>query len=311
MNNYILVTGANGFLGKNVMNILPEQEKLKILAPSSRELDLTSHVSVDEYFKIFRPKVVLHMAATCGGIKANKTNPAIFIQDNLKMSVNLFDAIDKYNTEYYYGLGSVCSYPVDCPAPFKEDDMWLGRPERTNEPYGQAKRIQYIQFEAFKKQFGLKGAFLVPVNLFGLFDHFDLENSHVIPALIRKFVEAKESNKEYVEVWGTGNITREFLYAEDAAEAIVKAVTTRLDYIEPINIGTGKEISIIDLANLISNLTGYQGQIKLMNNFEMNGQPRRVLDVSRAKFVLDFTAKTSLEEGLNKTIQWYIRNKTL
>lgn len=330
----ILVTGASSFLGHHVLPLLkqyatavaPEipsggrgiklQPRFEILAPSSKELDLLNRDDVVRYVRTHKPDTILHMAALCGGIGANKKRPGEFILDNTKMAINLFDAISEANhwpngingrfrdvVTHFYGLGSVCGYPKHCPVPFTEDNIWNGYPEENNAPYGTAKRHLMVMQDAYRKQFGLKGAHLVPVNLFGSYDHFDFENSHVIPALIRKFIDAKNNRDVSVEVWGNG--TREFLYAGDCAEAIVKAVTTQLDYDKPINIGTGHDISIRDLAYLIKEVVGFDGEIEFTGEVSVNGQPKRCLDVSRAKEVLGFTAETTLKEGLKKMVSWY------
>jgi nucleoside-diphosphate-sugar epimerase len=248
------------------------------------------------------------MAAICGGIGANASSPADFTFLNTKMAINIFEMIRKYNIKYYYGLGSICSYPGDCPVPFKEDDMFNGFPEETNSGYGISKRMQYMLFKTHRKQYGLKGAFLVPVNLYGRHDHFDLKNSHVIPALINKFVHAVENNEESVSCWGTGEVSREFLFAEDCANAILKTLVNKIDYSEPINLGTGKDISIKELANLIAKLTNFKGNIVFSREMS-DGQRKRLLNVQRAEKVLGWKAYTKFESGLNQTINWYIKNK--
>ncbi len=299
----ILVTGGNGFLGKHI------KEKFKntpfnILYPTSKEVDLLRLDAVMDLFDKERPDIVLHMAAVCGGIGANQKAPADFIHLNSKMSVNIFDAVLKYSTEYLYTLGSVCSYPKNCSTPFKEDDIWNGYPEETNAPYGTAKRLQMLMQQTFMQQYGLKGAHLIPVNLFGPMDNFDLDSSHVIPALIRKFHEAKITSASTVTCWGTGSATREFLYAPDAAEAITGAVLSGFSSELPINLGTGTEISIKDLAHEIADIIGYTGKI-IWDTSKPDGQPKRMLDVSRAEKLLGFKASTKLKDGLKKTIDWY------
>lgn len=303
----ILVTGASSFLGKNLMPILQSSTEERILTPSSKQLDLLNESSVRDYFDQWRPNVILHMAAVCGGIGANSRSPADFTHLNTQMAINVFEMIRKYQIKYYYGLGSVCMYPSETPVPFKEDDMFNGFPEETNAGYGLSKRMQYMLFKTHKQQYGLKGAFLVPVNMMGLHDHFDLENSHVIPALINKFVDAVENNKSEVLCWGTGEATREFLFAEDCAKAITKCLINKIDYSEPINLGTGKDISIKDLAYLIAKLTNFKGEI-IFNRAVSDGQMKRMLDVSRAKKVLNWEAKTDLESALKQTIKWYKEN---
>jgi len=322
----LLITGSSGFLGKHVMqaiyknaaklsdSLLAQGEPIdksfgsnssSILTPSSNQLDLTSQSSVINYFDKNRPNIVLHMAAYCGGIGLNKKCPADLTHVNLKMAINLFDAIYKYPPDYVYTLGSVCSYPEHCPVPFKEDDIWCGYPESTNAGYGLAKKMLFMLQKEYRKQYGLKGAHLVPVNMYGPHDHTDLENSHVIPALINKFHSAVKEDKPTVECWGTGEATREFLYAGDAAQAIVKAITTGLDYPEPINLGTGRDISIKNLAHLIANLTNYKGKVVFTGEVS-DGQPKRRLDVSRAEDLLSWKAETPFTDGLVKTIQWYV-----
>lgn len=341
----ILVTGASSFLGHHVLPRLRETENFRVLAPTSKTLNLLDRLQVIDYIARSKPDIILHMAAKCGGIGANKNAPAQFIHDNLIMASNLFEAIRAVNqwgvarkptptgrgrlpapipvVTHFYGLGSVCSYPKFCPVPFKEADLWNGYPEETNAPYGTAKRTLLVMQQAFRQQFGLKGAHFVPVNLFGQHDHFDLQNSHVIPALINKFVEAK---KQYlhdsqeaavspntcpdviptVEIWGDGTPTREFLYAGDCAEAIVKAIVEEFDYADPINLGTGHDISIYELAQLIREVVDAPCDLKFTGEVSVNGQPKRRLDVSRAKNVLGFEAKTALREGLKKTVDWYL-----
>lgn len=302
----LLITGSSSFLGQHVTPLLTNQE---LLTPRSSELNLLNSSEVLSYIKENKPDTILHMAALCGGIGANKDRPGDFILENTKMAINLFDAIKETNTvSYFYGLGSVCMYPKYCPVPFKEEDIWNGYPEETNAPYGIAKRHLLVMQDAFRKQYGLKGAHLVPVNLFGIQDHFDLKNSHVIPALINKFVNAKRNNLKTVEVWGDGSPTREFLFVKDCAKAIVKAVIEKLDYSEPINIGTGKDISIKDLASLIGELVDFDGEIKFTGEVSVNGQPKRKLNVSRMKEVLGMEAETELRDGLKETIDWYIAN---
>lgn len=319
MKKKILVTGASSFLGHHVMPLLNISPKFEILAPTSKELNLLDRDQVINYICNNKPDIILHMAALCGGIGANKAAPAEFAHDNLKMSVNLFDGIRKINkwgreyekqaeqpvVTHFYGLGTICSYPKNCPVPFKEEDMWNGFPEETNAPYGNAKRMMYVLQQSFRQQYGLKGAHLTPVNLFGEWDHFNLDSSHVMPALISKFITAKVNGDEFVEVWGDGTPTREFLYAGDCARAIVKAIIEDFDYSDPINIGTGIDISIKDLADLIKEVVHYEGRIKFTGDVSVNGQPKRRLDVSRARDVLGFTARTDLRTGLEKTVAWY------
>lgn len=302
----LLITGANGFLGEHVTKAIHQknQNEFEVLTPRSEELDMTSLNQVMSYFDDVTPHVVLHMAAFCGGIGLNKKQPADLTQINLKMGINLFDAVRMYKPDFVYTLGSVCAYPVNCPVPFKEDDIWSGASEETNVGYGFSKRALLMLQQQHKKQYGLKGAHLIPVNMYGAKDHFDLENSHVIPALINKFESAIERNEPVVECWGTGTATREFLYAQDAADAIAKAVFDELDTYDPINLGTGSDISIKDLAYLIAKLTGFKGKIVFTGEVS-DGQPKRRLDVSRALKLLNWKAKVGLKEGLEETINWY------
>lgn len=303
----VLITGGTGFLGKNLINKFPKE--VEIYAPNSGQVDLTDRTETLSAVGWFKPDVILHMAAVCGGILANKNSPADFLHKNLDMGSNIFTAAKKYNCNRVYTLGSVCAYPKHCPAPFKEENIWNGYPEETNAPYGFAKRSLLMLGQTYREQYGFTGAHLIPVNMYGEHDSFDLVNSHVIPALIRKFINAKEKGLYCVECWGSGEATREFLYAGDCAEAIVKAVMTNLDTDLPINLGMGKDITIKNLALLIKELTQYEGEI-LFNGQVSDGQPKRLLDVSRAQELLNWTATTSLKDGLIKTINWYQENKS-
>lgn len=309
----ILVTGGTGFLGKHVCEKFGEVRKQfpAVFVPSSKMLNLYSRDAIISRLKATNfgeNDIILHMAAVCGGILANKNSPADFLHKNVDMTSNIFHAAKEFGIKRVYTLGSVCAYPKFCPVPFKEDDLWNGYPEETNAPYGMSKRLQLLMGQTYRDQYGIGGAHLIPVNLYGENDHFNLINSHVIPALIRKFDNAIDKNLHHVECWGTGEATREFLYAGDAAEVIVKTVTTNFDSPLPINLGTGKDISIKDLAYLIKELTGFTGDI-IFNGAVSDGQPRRMLDVSRAREMLDWTAKTEFREGLRKTIDWYRANK--
>lgn len=300
----ILITGANGFLGKHIIPLL---NNIQIFIPSSSEFDLTNREQIiNSSIWKNHPDVILHMAALCGGILANKNSPADFLHKNADMASNIFYAAKEFGCTKIYTLGSVCAYPKFCPVPFKEDNLWNGYPEETNAPYGMAKRFLLMLQQTYREQFGFSGCHLIPVNLYGEYDHFNLTNSHVIPAMIRKFSDAIKNNSKYIECWGTGDATREFLYAGDAAIAIVKAITSNIDYPLPINLGTGKDISIRDLAYLIKKIFKYNGEI-IFNKDSSNGQPKRMLDVSRAKEILDWEAITNLENGLIKTINWFTK----
>lgn len=303
----LLITGATGFLGKHLLSRL-KATKIDLWAPSSKELDLTDSPNAMNGIWRFKPDIILHMAAVCGGILANQNSPADFLHKNVDMASTIFHAAKLNECKRVYTLGSVCAYPKFCPTPFKEDDIWNGYPEETNAPYGMAKRLQLLLSQTYRQQYDIGGAHLIPVNQYGEHDHFDLTTSHVIPALIRKFITAIDQHLPFVECWGSGEATREFLYAGDTAEALAKVILTGFDNELPINLGSGKEISIKDLASLIAALTKYQGEIVFNGNVS-DGQPKRLLDVSRAKKLLDWTANTTLLEGLNRTITWYQANK--
>jgi GDP-L-fucose synthase len=314
----LLITGGTGFLGKHIIEAANKTSlsSQDVWVPSSTKLNVENPECIWEIGE-YGPDIILHMAAKCGGILANKNSPADFIHDNVDMASNIFSAA-KMLTKIrktkgqpplkIYTLGSVCAYPKFCPTPFKEDDLWNGYPEETNAPYGIAKRVQLMLGQTYRQQYGIGGAHLIPVNMYGEHDHFDLVNSHVIPALIRKFDDAIVANSPTVECWGTGEATREFLYAGDCAEALVKAVINGFDTELPVNLGTGKDISIKELATLIGELSGYRGQIVFTGQVS-DGQPKRVLDVSRARRMLGWTAKTDLQAGLTRTIEWFRANK--
>lgn len=306
----LLVTGGTGFLGKHVVDQMKFAPPMDFVTPRSIDLDLTDRAATLKYFAAYRPTTILHMAALCGGILANKNSPADFLHKNVDMASNLYEAAKSVDCKNIYTLGSVCAYPKFCPTPFREDNLWDGYPEETNAPYGMAKRLLLMMSQTYRQQYDFTGAHLIPVNMYGEHDHFDLTNSHVIPALINKFVAAIENRTTYVECWGSGEATREFLYAGDCAEALVRAVSGGLDCVEPINLGTGQDILIRDLAELIKELTGFTGNI-VYNGAVSDGQPRRVLDVSRAKNnrTLQWKAKTKLRDGLVRTIDWYRKTK--
>jgi GDP-L-fucose synthase len=310
----ILLTGSSGFLGKTIVNsFIQHRSEFKksnfiLLTPSSADLNLLNHTSTMNYFFKAMPDVVIHLAARVGGIGLNKKCPADLTHLNLKMLVNLFDAIREFDTQYFYGAGTCCSYPENISLPFIETDIWQGESQETNRGYSESKKMMITEFNMHKKQYGLSGAILIPSNLFGPMDGFNLETSHVIPALIRKFYEAKLNNDPEVKCWGTGGASREFLYSVDASEAFIIAVTKQIDTDKPINIGTGKEITIKDLSHLIAKLVEYDGEIVYTGEVS-DGQPRRSLNVSRAKEVLGWEAKVELEDGLKETIKWYKDNR--
>lgn len=301
----VAVPGGAGFLGSQVCELLA-QHGCEPFVPSSSDYDLTSEVAMRQMFADARPDVVLNIAARAGGIGVNRANPGSFFYDNLIMGAMMIEHARRNSVAKFVQLGTVCSYPKFSPVPFKEDDLWNGYPEETNAPYGIAKKALLVQAQAYREQYGLNAIYLMPVNLYGPRDHFDLENSHVIPALIRKMIEAQESGST-VQLWGDGSASREFLYVEDCARAILLA-TALYDASDPVNVGAGFEITIRELAELIAELTGYQGGIE-WDPTKPNGQPRRCLDTARAREEFDFEAETGFREGLAATIAWFRENR--
>jgi len=299
----VTVTGGAGFLGSFVVAELQKRGATDIFVPRSRDYDLVEHDHVVRLLEDARPDIIIHLAAHVGGIGANRLHPAEFFYDNLMMGVQLMHEAWKHGVEKFVAIGTVCAYPKFTPVPFKEDDLWNGYPEETNAPYGLAKKMLLVQAQAYRQQYGFDAIYLLPVNLYGPRDNFDLESTHVIPALIRKMVEAQERGDDYVVLWGDGSPTREFLYVEDAAEGIVQAAE-KYNGPEPVNLGSGQEISIKDLAETIADLTGFQGKI-VWDTTKPNGQPRRALDVSRAKKYFGWQAHTSFPEGLERTVAWF------
>jgi len=297
------VSGGAGFLGTQVVKKLKEAGCKEIYAPRSKEYDLVNNENVRRLYLTLEPQVVIHLAAVVGGIGANRENPGVFFYDNLMMGAQLMEQGRLHNVEKFTAVGTICAYPKFTKVPFKEEDLWNGYPEETNAPYGLAKKMLLVQAQAYITQYNFNAIYLLPVNLYGPGDNFSPKSSHVIPAVIKKCFDAMNNREDRIIVWGTGNATREFLYVEDAAEAIVLA-TEKYNKPEPLNIGAGFEISIKDLANLIAKLTGFQGEID-WDTTKPDGQPRRCLDVSKAEIELGFKAKTSFEEGLRNTIEWY------
>lgn len=298
----VTVTGGAGFLGKFVVQQLMSKGAI-VSVPRSYSFDLRSKEEVKRMYKDFEPEVLINLAAVCGGIGANQKEPGKFLFDNLTMGLNVIEEARLQGVKKVVQLGTVCSYPKFCPVPFKEEDIWNGYPEETNAPYGLAKKMLLVQCQAYRQQYGLNSIYLVPVNLYGPGDNFDPETSHVIPALIRKCLEAKRSGAESITVWGTGIACREFLYVADCAEAIVKA-TEVYDEAYPVNIGTGSEISMRNLVTAVKEVTGYEGNV-VYDPTKPDGQPRRKLDISLAEKKFGFKASTDLLSGLRKTVEWY------
>lgn len=297
----ILITGANGFLGSHLVDQLRLFQPERIITPLHKEFDIREKNVCHQITK--NVDIVIHLAANVGGIGYNQEFPGTLFYDNLLMGVHLMEEARKNSVEKFVALGTICAYPKFTPVPFKEDELWNGYPEETNAPYGLAKKMLLVQAQAYRQQYNFNAIYLLPVNMYGPRDNFDPKSSHVIPALIRKFVDAKKANAKEVVVWGTGKATREFLYVEDAAKAILLA-TEKYESSEPVNIGAGFEISIKDLASKIAKIVGFQGTITF-DTSKPDGQPRRCLDVSRAEREFGFKAQTQFDEGLAKTVRWY------
>ena len=299
----VCVTGGAGFLGSFILAKLAARRAKDVFVPLIEEYDLVQPDVIKRMLAKARPDIVLHLAAHVGGIGANRAHPAEFFYDNLMMGVQLLHESWKMGIEKFVALGTVCSYPKFTPVPFREESLWDGYPEETNAPYGLAKKMLLVQSQAYRQQYGFNSIFLVPVNLFGPRDNFNLETSHVIPALIRKCLEARDRGESEVVVWGDGSPTREFLYAADAAEGILLAAE-RYNQSDPVNLGSGREISIRDLALTIARLTGFEGEF-VWDTTKPNGQPRRALDTTKAEALFGFRAQTQLEAGLRETVEWY------
>ena len=301
--NRFLVTGGAGFLGSHLVAHLKSRGAARIFIPRSAEYDLTKEEAIRRLLKASEPDIVIHLAAVVGGIGANRENPGRFFYDNLIMGVQLMEQARLWGVKKFVAVGTICCYPKMTPVPFKEESLWDGYPEETNAPYGLAKKMMLVQSQAYRQQYGFHSIFLLPVNLYGPGDNFDPRSSHVIPALIKKCLDAIHRQEKEIVVWGTGKATREFLYVEDAANAILLA-TERFDTPDPVNIGSGFEISIRDLAERIAELTGFKGRI-VWDPTKPDDQPRRMLDVSRAQQEFGFKAETLFWKGLEKTIAWY------
>jgi len=301
------VTGGAGFLGSFVVDKLQARGATEIFVPRKADYDLREKAAILDMLNDARPDIIIHLAAAVGGIGANRDHQAEFFYDNLTMGVHLLHEAWQAGVEKFVSIGTVCAYPKYTPVPFKEEDLWSGYPEETNAPYGLAKKMLLVQSQVYRQQYGYNSIFLLPVNLYGPRDNFDLASSHVIPALIRKCLEAKKRGAGHIVAWGDGSPTREFLYVEDAAEGILLA-SERLNSSEPVNLGSSHEISIKALMETIARLIGFKGEI-IWDTSKPNGQPRRKLDVSRAKQLFDFQSTMSFEEGLRRTIAWYRRSR--
>ena len=303
----VLVTGGGGFLGRHVVARLRDAGAGEVFVPRSTADDLRRESHIRRALDDSGATVIIHLAAVVGGIGANRDNPGRFFYDNAIMGIQLMEQARLAGVEKFVTIGTVCAYPKHTPVPFREDDLWNGYPEETNAPYGVAKKALLVQAQAYRQQYGVNSIHLIPVNLYGPWDNFDPGSSHVIPALIKKCVDARAAGDPAIEVWGTGAASREFLYVDDAAEGIVLGAA-RYDGAEPVNLGTGREITIRELVALIADLTGYTGEI-VWDASKPDGQPRRSLDTSRAREAFGFTATTSFEDGLRETIAWYEQHR--
>lgn len=303
----VLVTGGAGFLGSFVVEKLRERGCQAVIVSRSRDYDLRDRDAIIRLFREARPELVIHLAAIVGGIGANQAHPGRFFYDNAIMGIQLMEYARQFGVQKFVAVGTVCAYPKSTAVPFKEDDLWNGYPEETNAPYGLAKKMMLVQAQAYRAQYGFNAIYLLPVNLYGPRDNFDLESSHVIPAMIRKCAEAKATGAAEIILWGDGSPTREFLYVEDAAEAIFLAAE-HYNADQPVNLGSGEEISIRDLAQLITEEVGFKGRIT-WDTTKPNGQPRRCLDVSRAKELFGFHARRTFREGIRQTVAWYLAQR--
>ena len=303
----VVVTGGAGFLGRYLVKKLEERGCQHIFVPLREEYDLREKEAIVRMYEDAEPDIVIHLAAIVGGIGANRENPGSFFYDNAIMGIQLIEQARLHGVEKFVCIGTVCAYPKYTPVPFKEEDLWNGYPEETNAPYGLAKKMLLVQLQAYREQYGFKGIYLLPVNMYGPGDNFDLETSHVIPALIQRMSEAKEKGLESITVWGTGFASREFFYVEDAAEGILLAAE-HYDKPAPVNLGSGEEIKIKDLVDLIAKLTGFEGEVE-WDTSKPDGQPRRKLDITKAKEESGFERRVCLRDGLRRTIEWYEQNQ--
>lgn len=299
----VLVTGGGGFLGRFVVQRLRQENPLSLFVPRAADYDLRNRDAIARCLADAQPNLIIHAAAVVGGIGANRKHPGRFFYDNAIMGIELIEEARRRAVERFVCLGTICAYPKFTPVPFREEDLWNGYPEETNAPYGLAKKMLLVQLQAYRQEYGFDGVYLLPVNLYGPGDNSDLESGHVIPAMIRKFIEAKENGRKEVVLWGDGSATREFLYVEDAADGVV-AAAARYEGSEPVNLGSGDEISIRDLANLVAKEVGYDGEI-VWDTTKPNGQPRRKLDTSRAENLFGWKASRRLDDGLRETIRFY------
>jgi GDP-L-fucose synthase len=302
-----MVTGGAGFLGRRVVERLQLAGVGEVFVPRRSDYDLRDRAAIRAALDHSKPDVVIHLAAVVGGIGANRAHPGSFFYDNAIMGVELMEQARIHGVAKFVAVGTVCAYPKFTPVPFREEDLWNGYPEETNAPYGLAKKMLLVQAQAYRSQYGFDAIYLLPVNLYGPGDNFDPENSHVIPALIKKCVDAKEQDLPYIEVWGTGSASREFLYVDDAAEGIVLA-TDKYDGADPVNLGVGREITIRELVQLIAKTAGYRGEIR-WDSSKPDGQPRRALDTTKARERFGFVSRTTFEDGLRETLNWYLQTR--
>jgi len=299
----VLVTGGSGFLGSRVVAMIREKGPAEIFIPRKATCNLVEQSSVERLYKETRPDLVIHLAAHVGGIGANRMNAGSFFYDNLMMGAQLLEYARRASVAKFVAIGTICAYPKFTPVPFKEEDLWIGYPEETNAPYGLAKKMMLVQSQAYRQQYGYNSIFLLPVNLYGPGDNFDPESSHVIPAVIRKCVEAVRKGDSKITLWGTGSATREFLHVDDAANGIVLAAE-HYDSSEPVNLGAGMEISIRDLTVRIAKMSGFHGEL-IWDSSKPDGQPRRSLDTTKAEKLFGFRAKVPFDDGLRQTIDWF------